>query len=108
MTARHPAPSVANGGTVRRRDITTIEIKAAIAQGRMARDHSIPVDSSRALGGTGTVGGSREKTGRSAARTSPAPDGTKGSGMATRIWGAPHCEQKGLPSSLLLPHLWQG
>src|SRR5271163_1488928 len=97
MTAKHPAPNVASGGTVRRRDVTTIEIKAAIAQARRASDQSISVESTRALRGAG----SREKTGRSAAETSAAASGAEASGMATRIWGAPHCEQKGLPSSLL-------
>ena len=86
-----------------------MEIKAAIAQTRSARRHSIPVESAGALRGAGIVGGSKGKTGGSwnetLDETFPATGAATGSGMATRIWGAPHCRQKGLPSSTLWPHL---
>src|SRR6202035_1797983 len=108
MTARNPAPNTASNGTITRRDITTMEIKAATAQARRAGDHAIAVESPGTFTDPGTVSGSKEKTGRSLDETFPATAGNIGSGTATRICGAPHCKQKGLPSSVLCPHLWQG
>jgi hypothetical protein len=85
-----------------------MEIKAAIAQTRSARRHSIPVKITGALRGSETMGESRGKAGTSLIEpfdeALPA-DAATVSGIATRIWGAPHCRQKALPSSMLCPHL---
>jgi hypothetical protein len=52
----------------------------------------------------GTAGPLEEKIGKSLGETLPA-GGIAISGMATRICGAPHCRQNGLPSMTLCPHL---
>src|SRR5208282_2525297 len=108
MTARTPAPNAAKKGGIKRRDITTMEINAAIPQARRAFDHSIPVESAEGLRTPGTPGASEENIGRTLVEAPPAITGTAPSGGTTRICGAPHCEQKGLPSSTLCPHLKQG
>jgi hypothetical protein len=84
--------------------MTRAAIKAAIAHARIAVGHPISVESDGARG-TGTEDESEEKIGRGLDKTVPAAAGVTPSGIATRICGAPHCEQNGLPSSTLCPHL---
>lgn len=105
MTAKDPAAGTANNGGTRRRDITTIEMNAAIAQARKPPRHSIPPVSAEGFKVPEIIGGSREKTGKSLDDTFPEAACVKASGIATRICGAPHCGQNGLPSSIFCPHL---
>jgi hypothetical protein len=86
--------------------MTRAAIKAATAHTRVAVGHSISAESDGACG-SGTEDGSEEKIGRGGDKTVPATAGAAASGIATRICGAPHCKQNGLPSATLCPHLLQ-
>ncbi|MGD0986557.1 MAG: hypothetical protein ABR874_02020 [Candidatus Sulfotelmatobacter sp.] len=71
-----------------------------MAQERIAIGHTITGDTAEVLNVPVESG---EKSG-SPEETLP-PTGVAGSGITTRICGAPHCRQNGLPSSTSWPHL---
>ena len=100
-TANEPVPRAATNG-LRPRNVSTRAIAAARVHGFMSRD--------QLSGKVFAVMPGRTATSASPAATAPSPARTSaggGSGSVTRICGAPHCEQNGLPSSMLCPHLWQ-
>jgi hypothetical protein len=75
-------------------------IRDAIAHDRIAVGQSIPAERAVGLSDPGTADPPDEKIGASLAEKLPA-EGIAISGMATRICGAPHCKQNGLPSATL-------